>query len=767
MEKTLIALTVLDWLILPVFLLLTGDEYTVRALAGFLVIPYIVHLFYIPKTFSSLVALENLLVILYFKKSINDIFLKKDRTFVIEAMDLYTTGVVVYVVIIWLLGMVQHLRCQSIIETQKKIASNLLESNNKLKEIVKELNESKAQLEEALKAKDYLLAGVSHELRNPLNSLLGNIELLSLEAKEPKHQEMLGISKLCGEILLAQINNLLDAGKMMSHIEISPSETDLYELIEKVWKLHAFKFKQMTLKVELIISKQLPHHILIDSHRVIQILFNLLSNSVKFTEKGTIQWFVDWYSETKSNLSQILEPQPFYKELHVHKFVSEISSNQYPINDALEEDSNSDEDVMYENNRNGLEYKYNKPIKQMSTILADKYHVFTVEEQNISEKLIKFENKQKNKMDLKKGILRFEVIDTGCGIAKESQSKLFKPFVQEDSSVTRKYGGTGLGLFIIKSILSKMGGKIALHSMKHVGTDIIVTIPSEIYQMKVKRTISAKSEHESSDCSSMKPHFQKGDHNVMIVDDNPFNLLILSQYLEKNGLMVTDCSSGKDALKKFSSVHPRYFSFITLDIQMPDMDGITLARLIRKFEKSENRPEVPIVFVSGNCVEEERQACLDPKGEIRAASFIRKPITFQNCKEFAEVFLRSHKSVLVFNDDPFSIQLLSVIFTKMGIETTVCHSSLEGLKLLKENNYNFRVILLDCEILLMDGATTTQEVQKWIKSANIQNIPIVGFTGNNDSTQTKAFAEAGIRRIFHKPLNFSLLTEYVKKLMEL
>jgi hypothetical protein len=100
MKKSLISLTMLDWLLLPFFLLWADEEYTIRSLAGFLVVPYVVHLFYVPRVFSTLIAIENLMVIGLFKTSIRDIFEKKDKEFVIQAIELYTKGVIIYVVTI-------------------------------------------------------------------------------------------------------------------------------------------------------------------------------------------------------------------------------------------------------------------------------------------------------------------------------------------------------------------------------------------------------------------------------------------------------------------------------------------------------------------------------------------------------------------------------------------------------------------------------------------------------------------------------------------
>jgi signal transduction histidine kinase/DNA-binding response OmpR family regulator len=755
MEKCLIFLTLVDWFILPFMYLMTGEMYMMRSIAGFIVIPYIVHLFFIPKTYTTLIAFENFLVLLYFKRQLHDLVLSKDREFVVQAVDTYTMGVIAFAVAVWLLGLVQHVRCESILEAQTKTAKSLQESNDKLQETVKALNQANAKLELALKAKDYLLAGVSHELRNPLNSLLGNLELLSMELMDPRHQEMLSITKVCGELLLTMINNLLDAGKMMSHIEISTSNTDIYELIDKVWKLNVFKFKQKNLKAELLVSRKLPQHVLLDAHRVMQILLNIIGNSTKFTETGKLQLFIDWYQqEGISNSLNMYEPHQSYQELTEVK--NRCINPERPKNVInLNLDAEEEEDLL--DNRSDFENKYTLAVKRLSNMLSNAYHIFSVEDQNIVERLVTFRSKVKNETEMKKGILRFEIVDTGCGITQDAQEKLFQPFTQEDSTITRKYGGTGLGLFISKSVLNKMNGEIVLHSRKNIGTDIIVTIPCEELSLQIKST------EITTNISSQS--LSKTAHKIMIVDDAPYNLLILSQYFQKLGITATQCEHGQDAFQKFSSAGPQHFSFLTLDIQMPEMDGLTLAKKIRKFEKENKWVPVPIAFISGNCVEEERLACLDPAGEIQAAAFIRKPVTLKECVKLTRELIRPTKNILLVDDDPFHTKLLSNILAKYDIITTIAYNERNALELVKNNPTKFYAIVMDCDMPLMDVIAYTVNIKKWIKTRNASDIAIVGITAHTNSKMRKECIQAGMQNIFHKPVNVAYFTEYVSKII--
>lgn len=184
------------------------------------------------------------------------------------------------------------------------------------------------------------------------------------------------------------------------------------------------------------------------------------------------------------------------------------------------------------------------------------------------------------------------VSDTGIGIPVESQTGLFKPFYQGDSSTFRKFGGTGLGLSVIKSIVEAMGGSIIVSSEVNVGTTFEVTVPVELV---VNTAINTK-----------PADYRVSPKHILIVDDMPLNLMVLNKLLTHDGHQVQQAGDGHAAIELASKDK---FDLIFLDISMPDLDGYETARLIRSSGGASAL--TPIVALSGHAFDEDVQSALD------------------------------------------------------------------------------------------------------------------------------------------------------------
>ncbi len=211
--------------------------------------------------------------------------------------------------------------------------------------------------------------------------------------------------------------------------------------------------------------------------------------------------------------------------------------------------------------------------------------------------------------------LRFAVIDTGIGIAPETQTKLFNKFAQADSSVTRNYGGTGLGLAICKQLAELMGGKIGMESAPGRGSTFWFTIrcePGDPQAVEAEQWIA-----ETDDIT-----LPVSDQNlrILIAEDNNVNQMVLNAILSKTGHHVDMVSNGIEAV---AAVMRCQYDLILMDVQMPEMDGVTAARKIRELHGAAEK--IPIIAVTANAMLGDREKYLD----AGMTDYISKPINSQ------------------------------------------------------------------------------------------------------------------------------------------
>jgi CheY-like chemotaxis protein len=206
------------------------------------------------------------------------------------------------------------------------------------------------------------------------------------------------------------------------------------------------------------------------------------------------------------------------------------------------------------------------------------------------------------------GLIQCRITDTGIGIAKEAQTRIFQSFDQADTSVTRKYGGTGLGLSIVKSLVELMGGTIGVQSPANPVLDngscftFTLRLKMPVIQNDQVQSIASK--------KTLKKAVQ-----ILVVDDNPVNLLVARKMLEKFGAAVVTAENGVDAIKLAQSIE---FDLILMDLQMPLLDGYASAREIRKLNYKK-----PIIALSASAYQE------DIKNSLEAGmnGHLHKPFT--------------------------------------------------------------------------------------------------------------------------------------------
>jgi len=450
-----------------------------------------------------------------------------------------------------------------------------------------ELSKATRKAEEALDQQKTFVYSFSHEMRNPMNSLLGNLDLALMSQQiTPEIREMINTAKICGVLLLNLINTVLDAGKLdLGKLEVNPVPTRVHDVFQRVWTLSHEMITRKDLNSHLKVSRQVPSRLILDSHRLNQVLMNLIGNATKFTEYGSILLAISWLAEPKEISEECFRPVPYDDE---GEGVFEKEYNLYAI-------------------------KRQAKSADTSLILTGDVKEFSLE--GISQPKTE-----------EKGVLKIVIRDTGCGISPEELSKLFQKFSQVGQVTTKRQMGTGLGLFISKELVENMGGEIRVYSKPKVGTTFIICIPTTALPTQ------PQSEQQLSISDNLIPRIKSQTLTTIVADDSAFNVSLVCNFYSKIGVKVlATASNGQSAYDKYLEIirNSGRLDIITLDIDMPIMDGKQVCKKIRQYERENNLKRSMIVLISGNYEEEDMYNMLSKENESKADCFLKKPLVFE------------------------------------------------------------------------------------------------------------------------------------------
>jgi PAS domain S-box-containing protein len=358
------------------------------------------------------------------------------------------------------------------------------------KQLEIELNQQKVKAEEASKAKEVFLANMSHEIRTPLNAIIGFLRELGKQELTDLQKKYIDNSTIASRHLLAILNNILDISKIEAgEMELENEDFNFEESIDKVIKILQPLAKQKGLRLTAIIDKNISPVFKADSLRIEQILFNLVGNSLKFTNKGRIDLKCEVVTD-HANFQKIL----------------------------------------------------------------------------------------------------IKVIDTGIGMDQKYIETIFKKFSQEDKAVTRKFGGTGLGMAITKELVSLMHGDIQIESEKGIGTTFFITLPIDKGNPK---KVKENNKELNVNISGL---------SILLVEDNKMNRMVIQNSMQYFNCSVTEAENGIEALELLKH---KSFDIILMDIQMPEMDGIEATKIIR----NEFKLNIPIIALTANAFKSEIENC--------------------------------------------------------------------------------------------------------------------------------------------------------------
>ncbi len=228
-------------------------------------------------------------------------------------------------------------------------------------------------------------------------------------------------------------------------------------------------------------------------------------------------------------------------------------------------------------------------------------------------------------------MLRFAISDTGIGIPPERIKQVFEAFTQADSSTTRQYGGTGLGLTITRRLVELMGGELNVESQVGKGSCFSFTLP---LQAQVGLPSIPPPVTPPAEIAHVIPSSAKGALDVLLVEDNRVNQKMASMLLERRGYRVTVAENGQEAIETFAS---RKFAVVLMDMQMPVMDGIEATQKIRILEECGALPHTPIIAMTANAMQGDRERCI----EAGMDDYISKPIKSEQLMDCLTRWIRA------------------------------------------------------------------------------------------------------------------------------
>ncbi|GEM_PF-2809432 len=370
----------------------------------------------------------------------------------------------------------------------------------------------KKKLEAASRAKSEFLALMSHEIRTPMTAIQGFADLLLHEPDlPPETREHVRTIRRNGRHLLELIDDILDLSKIEAgKMTIERIPVDLSLLLTDILELQGPRARSKGLELESVFeSGGTSGRILADPKRLRQILFNLVDNAIKFTEKGRIE------------IRMRLDPE---------------------------------------------------------------------------------ENR-----------LRVEVEDEGIGMTKEQIRGLFQPFTQADASMSRRFGGTGLGLAVSRKLAGMLGGSLEVESRFGEGSTFLLELPASI--LTEDKPIGSPTTTSGARIESGSIPGLEGSR-VLVAEDGPDNQRLIRFFLEREGVEVVIVENGYEALEEITN-HPEGYDLIVMDMQMPEMDGYEATARLR-----ERGCRLPILALTAHAMSGDESRCL----EAGCDRYLAKPI---------------------------------------------------------------------------------------------------------------------------------------------
>lgn len=528
----------------------------------------------------------------------------------------------------------------------EQATEDIRRSMDSMEEKSAQLHIANREAMESNRLKSQFLANISHEVRTPLNAILGYTKTLQKDITDTQQRLYVDTIEQSTNSLLTIIGDILDFSKIEAgKLNLESNHFNLKALLDDVYQTLSINLLTKEKQIDLVpeFNQDVPEWVIGDSTRVRQILTNLIGNAVKFTHQGSVR--------TKVSIAT----------------------------------------------QNG---------------------------QDVT--------------------LSFQIIDTGIGIAEHKINRLFKPFSQVDTSTTRQFGGTGLGLVITKKLVEQMNGKIEVSSDPSIGSTFRFTI-----NLKTSPKLSYNK-------STLNRH-------VVLLEPSATYKGYLNSYLKNIGVSCTNCSDLEQMVAILNKKHEK-IDAILLSV-MPDEQSVAEAQELVTY--STQQFSIPCILM------------IQPPGQIShyadlkelCSDILLKPISHDRLYTALQHLNNSHApitplppqtntlhekisglNILAVDDSPINLQLLKHWLTPIGIKVSLAYSGQQAIDMALNESYD--QIFMDIQMPEMDGMETTRQLRQ---IENYKNTPIIALTAHALGSEQQQILSSGMNAYLTKPINEELL----------